>query len=156
MAKIGRNDPCPCGSCKKYKNCCLAKDEAAARAAAPPPPEPAPRRVGRLAFPQHDDADDLLTEASNAVIGMIRAGDIDAAERAAHELLERYPEVHDGYDRLGMVYEARGENRKAADYYRKAMAFIQEHADEDDGPPNELMTTYQSLIDRLDPQVIAD
>lgn len=23
MAKIGRNDPCPCGSGKKYKNCCL-------------------------------------------------------------------------------------------------------------------------------------
>ena len=22
-AKIGRNDPCPCGSGKKYKNCCL-------------------------------------------------------------------------------------------------------------------------------------
>ena len=21
---IGRNDPCPCGSQKKYKNCCLA------------------------------------------------------------------------------------------------------------------------------------
>ena len=25
-AKIGRNDPCPCGSGKKYKNCCLGKD----------------------------------------------------------------------------------------------------------------------------------
>ena len=24
--KIGRNDPCPCGSGKKYKNCCLDKD----------------------------------------------------------------------------------------------------------------------------------
>lgn len=23
--KIGRNDPCPCGSGKKYKNCCLNK-----------------------------------------------------------------------------------------------------------------------------------
>ena len=23
-AKIGRNDPCPCGSGKKYKNCCGA------------------------------------------------------------------------------------------------------------------------------------
>jgi preprotein translocase subunit SecA len=23
--KIGRNDPCPCGSGKKYKKCCLAK-----------------------------------------------------------------------------------------------------------------------------------
>jgi uncharacterized protein YecA (UPF0149 family) len=22
--KIGRNDPCPCGSGKKYKKCCLA------------------------------------------------------------------------------------------------------------------------------------
>ena len=23
--KIGRNDPCPCGSGKKYKKCCLEK-----------------------------------------------------------------------------------------------------------------------------------
>ncbi len=23
--KIGRNDPCPCGSGKKYKKCCLQK-----------------------------------------------------------------------------------------------------------------------------------
>lgn len=25
--KVGRNDPCPCGSGKKYKKCCLAKEE---------------------------------------------------------------------------------------------------------------------------------
>ncbi|MCL1808943.1 MAG: preprotein translocase subunit SecA [Clostridiales bacterium] len=25
-AKIGRNDPCPCGSGKKYKNCCMSKE----------------------------------------------------------------------------------------------------------------------------------
>lgn len=25
--KIGRNEPCPCGSGKKYKKCCLDKDE---------------------------------------------------------------------------------------------------------------------------------
>ena len=24
--KVGRNDPCPCGSGKKYKHCCYAKD----------------------------------------------------------------------------------------------------------------------------------
>ena len=23
--KVGRNDPCPCGSGKKYKKCCLSK-----------------------------------------------------------------------------------------------------------------------------------
>ena len=27
MAKVGRNEPCPCGSGKKYKKCCLTKDE---------------------------------------------------------------------------------------------------------------------------------
>lgn len=27
--KIGRNDPCPCGSGKKYKACCLSKAQAA-------------------------------------------------------------------------------------------------------------------------------
>jgi hypothetical protein len=41
---LGRNDPCHCGSGRKYKQCCLDKDEAEARAArataaaeAPPP-----------------------------------------------------------------------------------------------------------------------
>src|SRR5260370_537693 len=29
MSKLSRNDPCPCGSGKKYKKCCLAKDQAA-------------------------------------------------------------------------------------------------------------------------------
>jgi hypothetical protein len=28
--KLGRNDPCPCGSGRKYKHCCLAKDTAPA------------------------------------------------------------------------------------------------------------------------------
>ena len=27
-ARIGRNDPCPCGRGRKYKRCCLARDEA--------------------------------------------------------------------------------------------------------------------------------
>ncbi|MHB0858606.1 MAG: SEC-C metal-binding domain-containing protein [Anaerolineae bacterium] len=26
MAKVNRNDPCPCGSGKKYKNCCMLRD----------------------------------------------------------------------------------------------------------------------------------
>jgi hypothetical protein len=30
MSKIGRNDPCPCGSGKKHKKCCLGKDAAKA------------------------------------------------------------------------------------------------------------------------------
>ncbi|MCD6518501.1 MAG: preprotein translocase subunit SecA [Anaerolineae bacterium] len=42
--KVGRNDPCPCGSGKKYKNCCLRKglspEEAAALAGKKLEPEP--------------------------------------------------------------------------------------------------------------------
>lgn len=41
IPQAGRNDPCPCGSGRKYKQCCLRKDEderlAATRVAEPPP-----------------------------------------------------------------------------------------------------------------------
>jgi tetratricopeptide (TPR) repeat protein len=121
--KIGRNDPCHCGSGQKYKRCCQEKDETAertARAAAEAARPKAPPRAS-LAELLADDADDdleQLTEASNAVIKMVRAGQLDEAEHAALELLVRFPEVHDGYDRLGMVYEARGDNKQAAQCYR--------------------------------------
>lgn len=35
MAKIGRNEPCPCGSGKKFKKCCMDKLTAAAPVATP-------------------------------------------------------------------------------------------------------------------------
>ena len=28
-ARVGRNDPCPCGSGRKYKNCCMRKEQSA-------------------------------------------------------------------------------------------------------------------------------
>ena len=56
--------------------------------------------------------EDELTIASNAAAGLVRAGKLDEAEQAARDLLVLFPDVHDGYDRLGMVYEARGENRQ--------------------------------------------
>ena len=147
MAKIGRNDRCPCGSGKKYKKCCLASDEAAARAARPAQPAAAAARRPSLA--NHFLEQDELTEASNAVVDMVQAGNLDAAEQAAHDLLARFPDVHDGYDRLGMVCEARGDHRQAADYYRKVIDVIRSHPDAYD-PAFEAV--YQKLIDRLKPQ----
>jgi len=150
MAKIGRNDPCPCGSGKKYKKCCLASDEAAARAAqSAAVPE---RRPALASYVQEHDQLDELTAASNAVVDMVQAGDLNAAEQAAHELLARFPDVHDGYDRLGMVCEARGDHRQAADYYRKAIDVIRDHPDNYD-PAFEAV--FQKLIDRLEPKADA-
>src|SRR5208337_862401 len=144
MAKIGRNDPCACGSGKKYKKCCMASDEAAARAVQP---AAVPARQPPLAsyFQELDE----LTEASNAVVDMVQAGNLDAAEQAAHDLLARFPDVHDGYDRLGMVCEARGDHRQAADYYRKAINLIRSHPDAYDP---EFEAVFQKLVDRLESQ----
>ena len=153
MAKIGRNDLCPCGSGKKYKKCCLASDEAAARAARPAQSTAVAARQPALAncVQEHDELDEL-TEASNAVVDMVQAGNLDAAEQAAHELLARFPDVHDGYDRLGMVCEARGDRRQAADYYRRAITVIRSHPDAYD-PAFEAV--FQKLIDRLEPKADA-
>ena len=145
MAKPGRNDRCPCGSGKKYKACCLTKDEAAEReqlaaAQASRDERAAEKRqslrqvretmLAKLSGTEeaYDDADDL-TEASNAVLDLARAGKLDEAEAAARKLLEQYPDVHDGYDRLGFVHEARGENRRAADCYRRVIAFLEQNPD---------------------------
>lgn len=95
---------------------------------------------------------DELTAASNAVIDLIQAGKLDEAERAARDLLLRYPEVHDGYDRLGMVYEARGQPRQAAQCYRQVIEFVRAHPD--DYEP-EFATTFHELIARLDPPAAA-
>jgi tetratricopeptide (TPR) repeat protein len=151
MTKTGRNDPCHCGSGKKYKRCCLDKDEAAERAtraaveAAKPPPQ-------ATRGPLLDESDEL-TNASNGVIALIRAGKIDEAEQAARDLLVRYPEVHDGYDRLGMVYEARGDHKQAAHCYRQVIDFVRAHPDQYEP---EFEATFHRLIAKLDPPAAAD
>jgi hypothetical protein len=54
-ARPGRNEPCHCGSGRKYKQCCLQKDEAkaaAARAAAAEQQASAPADGASAAPPQ--------------------------------------------------------------------------------------------------------
>ncbi len=154
MAKIGRNDLCPCNSGKKYKKCCMARDEAAARAARPAQaaaqPDPVAAYLPSLisSGQEHDELDEL-TEASNAIVDMVHAGDLDAAEHAAHDLLARFPDVHDGYDRLGMVCEARGDHRQAAGYYRRAIEIIRDHPENYDPGFEDV---FQKLVDRLEAQ----
>ena len=144
MAKPGRNDRCPCGSGKKYKACCLTKDESAERdvldaAQSGRDARTAEKRqrlreareamIARLTGVDIDDDGDELMSASNAVVALIHAGRLDEAEVAARQLLEQYPDAHDGYDRLGFVHEKRGENRLAADCYRKVIAFLEQNPD---------------------------
>jgi tetratricopeptide (TPR) repeat protein len=174
MEKAGRNDPCPCGSGKKYKKCCLPmqqaderqraaeqqaeRDQRAAEQQAERDQRAAAHRaslrearaamLARAALADVEDDADELDAASNAAVDLVRAGKLDEAERAARDLLERFPYVHDGWDRLGMVYEARGENREAAHCYRKVIAFMREHPDNYDPA---FQDKFAKLVDKLDP-----
>jgi tetratricopeptide (TPR) repeat protein len=153
MPTTGRNDPCPCASGKKYKHCCLEREAAAMHAAlVAKPAAVAASKQKRRAHAEELQATIAegmeLDQASNAVIDLIDAGRLDDAEHAARELLVRYPEVHDGHDRLGMVYEARGLPREAAECYRQVLAFIGAHPDQFE-PAME--TQYLDMIAKLDP-----
>jgi tetratricopeptide (TPR) repeat protein len=150
--KPGRNDPCPCGSGQKYKRCCLEKDQRAQNAALADTATAQANATRALAalLREHviDEEPDDLTAASNAVVDLVHEGKLDQAEEAARDLLERYPEVHDGYDRLGMVYEARGEPKQAADCYRLCLKFIRAHPDQY-GPG--LQAVFEDMVAELDP-----
>jgi tetratricopeptide (TPR) repeat protein len=156
--KTGRNDPCPCGSGKKFKQCCLRKEEQAEREAVVAREKKkgsggtyadVMTTLDRFAAQYEDDV--ALTEASNAAVDLVHAGKLDEAEQAGRDLLVRFPDVHDGYDRLGMVYEARGDNKQAAHYYRQALEFIRQHPTQYEDNDRKLQAVFARLIAKLDP-----
>lgn len=102
MKKIGRNDPCPCGSGKKHKKCCLGQKS----------------KEGTWIYSE-------LDQLSNSAVALIKQDRLDEAEKACQELMRTYPDQIDGIHRLAEVYEARGEKKKAAEYYRKAAEFAE-------------------------------
>jgi tetratricopeptide (TPR) repeat protein len=89
-----------------------------------------------------------LCLASNEVVDLVREGKLDAAEGAAGDLLTRFPDAHDGHDRLGMVHEARGDKRKAAECYREAIKVIRRHPEDYESG---FAKTFAELVKRLDP-----
>jgi tetratricopeptide (TPR) repeat protein len=152
MAKLGRNDPCPCGSGKKYKRCCLEKDEAAERekalAAVASRPTIDVEVANSFAEFEPDDSVDELAVFSNAAVDLIHEGKLDEAEQLARDLLEAFPGMHDGWQRLGMVYEARGEHQKAADCYREVIELIRANPEDYDAGFEDI---FHRLVAKLDP-----
>jgi tetratricopeptide (TPR) repeat protein len=145
MAKTGRNDPCPCGSGKKYKRCCLAVHQAEQAAARRPPD---PERFSQERRAADFDSDGELDRLSNRVPELIEQGRVEEAEEVCQELLRRYPDEIDGVERLGHVHEARGDLETAAAHYRKAAAFIRAGGFHED----EHAAWLDDLADRLDPR----
>ena len=148
MEKPGRNQPCPCGSGKKYKHCCLDKDEAAASARARDHEVRPKTKLPTLA--DWAAGDDGLTEKSNAVVDLIDAGKLDEAEKAARDLQAEFPDVIDGIERLATVYEARGDTEQAAAHYRETLAFIRDNPDGFDETAEDYYRGRLAELDRAD------
>jgi hypothetical protein len=104
----------------------------------------------------------------------IERTELVAAEQAAKDLLTRFPDAHDRYDRLGMVHEARGNEQQAAECYRKVIEVIRRHPEDYESgsarstatakrrwpwlpgwrvarPTNGVEKTFAELVKRLDP-----
>lgn len=139
MRKVGRNEACPCGSGRKYKQCCADWHERAQRAA-------------RAAYandadgPAHQDALDSLSNQAN---GAFRAGHLEEAEALCAELQQRFPEVPDGWERLAPVKEAQGELAAARDCYRKTLGFIAVFAEDGDYDAA-FIQKLRAAVERLD------
>ena len=134
MGKIGRNAPCLCGSGKKYKKCCLSTQQ-----------EKKISSVKKQRFiPVFTDLDQL----SNSVVDLIEQKKLDEAEAVSRRLLAEYPDQIDGFNRLAMVYEARGEKRKAAENYRKAHRFAMSN----EGFDQTTISWFLSEANRLESQ----
>src|SRR5258708_16295759 len=91
MAKVGRNHPCPCGSGKKFKLCCLPKDEAKAAEAADARPRPTTASIARELLRKIDWDEDPLDQASNAVVDLIHAPKLHQADTPPRHLLADHP-----------------------------------------------------------------
>lgn len=101
MNKVGRNDPCPCGSGKKYKQCCQQRAEAAA----------------------HNPAPTTLLDALQAAVDLHQTGQLDRAASIYQQILQQIPNDPNALHLLGDIAMQKGEHAAAIDLISKAIRF---------------------------------
>ena len=99
--KIGRNDPCPCGSGKKYKQCCEATGGV---------PQPT---VSNHFNPQH---------ALQTAMVQHQAGNLQAAESLYKQVLQTTPNQPDALHLLGLIAKQKGDLKTAVQLMRKSLS----------------------------------
>lgn len=120
MTKIGRNEPCPCGSGRKYKNCCLEKDR-----------EKTPKRLDEKGMhylrqvmeKQYLKMEDTeMSRAQDLVYDgwEVMAHDPREAKKCFERAIKLDPDLADAYNGLAEVAISKGNFSAAEKYYRKA------------------------------------
>ncbi|MBI3056479.1 MAG: tetratricopeptide repeat protein [Betaproteobacteria bacterium] len=102
MKKIGRNDPCPCGSSKRYKQCCGSLEEVQAA------------RTHSL--------DTSIPEAIQTAREHHQAGRLLQAEAIYRQILQAAPNHPDALHLLGVIAHQTGKNELAVELISKAIS----------------------------------
>jgi len=132
MANIGRNDPCACGSGKKYKRCCYLVPLASPSAHA------AVANIAALTVEDHEhvcdycvDVDDEINRIADRALDLLLEGRDHDAEALCLQLIRDFPDEVEGIDLLAMVCEARGERQRALELLRQAIDIADSNPDFD-------------------------
>ena len=99
--KIGRNDPCTCGSGKKYKQCCEQVGVA-------------PQSTSSNFNPQH---------ALQTAMAQHQAGNLAPAEALYKQVLQTLPNQPDALHLLGLIAKQKGDLKTAVQLMRKSLNF---------------------------------
>jgi hypothetical protein len=139
MTKIGRNDPCPCGSGKKYKKCCLEKDLAERRELSPPAATgPEWEEVESPVAQEFSDLGETPEGGANAYADEIDREEDPDMEEAPQPEPTRYPRPREDLPDLPVEqqalvdawwkdFEPLFKNRDVDEMIRRVVGFMEEH-----------------------------
>jgi tetratricopeptide (TPR) repeat protein len=106
--EVGRNEPCPCGSGKKYKRCCLEKHEAAGH-------------TNDAALKAKQKEQEKLIKRIEKAFDLLGSRQYDEAIRFASKLIERYPNEDRLHDIAATSHLYAGNSRKAIEICRRRL-----------------------------------
>jgi len=139
MAQIGRNAPCPCGSGKKYKKCCLEKDLAERRAATPGPETgPEWEEVENPDVREFSNVTESAEVRTGAYFDEIDRKEATVMERPSQADLPRYPKPREDLPDLPVEQQALVDawwkdfkplfrKRDVDEMIRRVVGFMEEH-----------------------------
>lgn len=119
MSANGRNEPCPCGSGKKYKKCCLEGDKALVRQTRP---------AALPAIAEDDFVAELLPKVDEAVdrlLSRLEKGQFENVEAGLEALLRKHPDYHTTNYAMGTYLAmVRSDPENAIPFFQKAVSIF--------------------------------
>ena len=132
--KTSRNQPCPCGSGKKYKKCCLSQDQKATVEQNQQDHSNKPaddlsyidQNTAPMIDEEYLEYCDALEELTNQANDYTRNKEWKEAETCCKRLLKEFPNDIDGHHRTYEYHKAREEYHQAKEHAQALLAMVQE------------------------------